>query len=148
MNYCPHRPSASPHLWKLEVSQNTSIHGTKMTHYLLLCIPWRQSPLSSYKYTKQENNKERILASNCRVGWQFLNKTLPVGGCQLRKIESHLQEYHNFEEILCEKHETEKPLKLGMREVPIPNQQVSCSFRWVGPSIPEAAQLLQWLFLA
>lgn len=80
-----------------EISEDMSFHVTKMTYYLLLCIPKRQSPLS-YKYSKQENDRV-ILASSCWVGWQFFNKTFLVGGCQLIKIESHLQEYHNFEEI-------------------------------------------------
>lgn len=101
------------------------------------------SPPSSYKYPMQENNKPTWLPVADLVGsfptnhpwWEVSAATnwKPFIGIT------------QFRRKCWEKHEMEKPFRLGMWELPIPRSlltEVTAE-----PQIPAAAELLQWLFL-
>ena len=97
MRYCHPPPSVSPHLWQLEISEDISIHVTEMTCCLSLHVPKRQSPLSPYNYTKQA--KTRYLGLQLLSWLAIFQQNILGGMLSALKIESHWQQYYNFEEI-------------------------------------------------
>lgn len=138
--YCHHHLPV--HIQNMDISQNTSIHASKITslchHYPPIKTPCRRT-------THQLSWLPRLLT------WlAIFQQTILGGRCQLLKTGSHSQKRKR-----CEKHISKKTVGKAQEGKALQtgnargsHSQVCCSLRWhQNLKNPAAAELLQWHFL-